>query len=190
MTTIRAFIAVEIDQPHKQKLSDLITHFKKSDADIKWVTENQMHLTLKFLGNIEQEKTQEISDILKGIADSSNSFDIQFSGIGAFPNLKRPRIVWIGIEKGSELLKLLNSKIEYGLEKIGFEKEKREYKTHLTLGRVKSLKNIKELTSLIDKTTLGFQDKIKIDKLTLFQSTLTPKGAVYAPLAEHIFRAE
>lgn len=188
MTSIRAFIAVEIDSPHKQKLSKLISELKKSNAYIKWITEAQMHLTLKFLGNIEGNKVQEISNVLKSIADNFNIFGIQLSKIGSFPNMNKPRVIWIGIDKGADELKLLNSRIETELEKLGFEKEKREYKTHLTLGRVKSLKNIPELTNLINGTCFQSQDEIKIDKLILFQSTLTPKGAIYTALAEHLLQ--
>ena len=184
---IRAFIAVEIDAPHKEKLSALISYLKKSNASVKWVTENQMHLTLKFLGNIGQENVQKISGVLKATAGDFSTFNILFSKIGAFPNYERPRIIWLGIEKGKESLKLLNNKVECELEKIGFSKEKREYKAHLTLGRVKSLKNIPGLSRLINEADLQFQDEIKIDKLILFQSTLTPKGAIYTPLTQQSF---
>jgi len=143
-----------------------------------------MHLTLKFLGNIEQENVQKISDVLKTIAAVFSAFNIQFSQIGAFPNHERPRVIWLGIEKGSEALRLLNNKIECELEKIGFQKEKREYKSHLTLGRVKSLKNISGLSRLINEAEFQFQDEIKIDRLILFQSTLTSKGALYTPLTQ------
>jgi len=185
MTTIRGFIAVEIDQVNKQKISALITQLKKSDTHIKWATEGQMHLTLKFLGDIKESDVEKISNSLKSIADNSNAFSIHFSKIGAFPNMQRPRVIWLGIDKGAEELKLLNSKIENDLEKLGFVKEKREYSAHLTLGRVKSLKNIDKLTKIISEITLDLNDEIKINKLTLFQSTLTPKGAIYSPLSEY-----
>ena len=181
---IRAFIAVEIDSPNKQKLSELIALFKKTDTDVKWVNENQMHLTLKFLGNIEEIKVQEVSRALESIIKDFKKFTISFSKIGAFPNINKPRVVWVAIDEGKGTLKLLADKIESRLEKIGFEKEKREFKAHLTLGRVKSLKNISQLTEVIQKTGFQSQDKIKISALILFQSTLAPKGAIYAPLAE------
>lgn len=181
---IRAFIAVEIDSPNKQKLSELIGLFKKTDTDVKWVKENQMHLTLKFLGNIEETKTQEVSRELESITNESKKFTISLSKIGAFPNINKPRIIWIDIDEGKDTLKLLADKIESRLEKIGFAKEKREFKTHLTLGRIKSLKNISQLTEVIQKTDSQSQDKIKISSLILFQSTLTSKGAIYMPLAE------
>ncbi len=180
--SIRAFIAVEIDKTNKQRLSKLISDLKKSNTDIKWVSEHQMHLTLKFLGNIEQDRVQVISDALKSIADNFKGFDIRLSKIGAFPNLRRPRVIWLDIDKGAEELKSLSSKIEIELEKIGFKKEKREFKSHLTLGRVRSLKNIENLEKIINKTDFQPLNEIKIDKLVLFQSTLTPKGATYTQL--------
>lgn len=181
---IRAFIALEIDQLHKQKLTELISCLKKSNADVKWVNENQMHFTLKFLGNIEKDMVHKISNILKSIVNDFKTFTIQFSKIGVFPNMRRPRVVWIGIAKGSDSLRLLNDKIETHLEGLGFQREKREYKAHLTLGRVRSSKNIGDLTKLIEEVDFESQDDIKIDKLILFQSTLTPKGAIYTPLLE------
>jgi 2'-5' RNA ligase len=179
---IRAFIAAEIDPLNKEKVSSLISYLKKSNTDVKWVNENQMHLTLKFLGNVEENKIQQIFNVLKPIADNFNQFSITFSKIGVFPNMHQPRVVWVGIEKGTDELKNLSTKIEDNLEILGFPKEKRSYKAHLTLGRVRSLKNISDLTKLISEISFRSENEIKIDKLTLFQSTLTPKGAIYAPL--------
>ena len=181
---IRTFLAVEIDSPNKQKLSELIALLKKTNTDVKWINENQMHLTLKFLGNTEKTKTQEIPRVLEPITKDFREFTISLSKIGAFPNINKPRVIWIGIDEGKVTLKLLADKIESELEKIGFAKEKREFKSHLTLGRVRSIKNMPRLTDLIQKTDFQSQDKIKISALILFHSTLTPKGAIYAPLTK------
>ncbi|MFC1666716.1 RNA 2',3'-cyclic phosphodiesterase [Candidatus Omnitrophota bacterium] len=181
MNTIRAFIAVEIDPPNKQKLSELISKLKRSNADIKWATENQMHLTLKFLGNIQENKIRDISLVLKSITDNVSEFYIRLSAIGTFPNMKRPRVIWMGIDN-SRPLKALSNKIETELEKIGTQRENREYKAHFTLGRVRTSKNIPGLMKLLNEVDFCSQDEIKIDKIILFQSTLTPKGAIYTPL--------
>ena len=181
---IRAFIAVEIDQQNKEALSQLISNLKKSNADIRWINQDQMHLTLKFLGNTEENKIPQISKILERIAADFKGFYIQLSKIDAFPNIRRPRVIWIGIDKGKQTLKDLSCKIESELEGIGFQKEKRGYKAHLTLGRVRSLKNISQLTRSIDEASFQSPGEIKIYKLTLFQSTLTPKGAIYKILSE------
>lgn len=190
---IRAFIAVEIDQPNKQKLLELISELKKTNTDIKWVNENQMHLTLKFLGNIEEGQVEQISGALKTTADNFNAFNISLTKVGAFPNLRRPRVIWIDIDKGAGELKSLSTKIETELEKLGFApstslgtgKEKREFKAHLTLGRVRSLKNIENLEKIISEVNFQAGNEIRIDKIVLFQSTLTPKGAIYTPLSKH-----
>jgi len=182
MPAIRAFIAVEINNQAKQKISKLISVLKKSDIDAKWVTEDQMHLTLKFLGNVNKDKIQEISDAISVISNNFKSFAVSFSEIGAFPNTSHPRVIWLGIDKGAESLKMLNDEIEASLERLGFAKESREYKSHLTLARIRSSKNISNLIKLIRETHCDIGDEILIHKLTLFQSILNPKGAVYSVL--------
>jgi 2'-5' RNA ligase len=180
MATIRAFIAVEIDSQTGQKISELISILKKSNADVKWITDGQMHLTLKFLGNIDKDKVRGISEAISDISDNFNSFKIAFSKIGAFPSLNHPAVIWLGIDKGAESLKTLNEKIETALEKLGFEREKREFKPHLTLGRVRSDKNMPGFTKLLKETAFYLANDIQINKLTLFQSDLSPKGAIHS----------
>ncbi len=189
MPTIRSFIAVEIDKINKQKISELIAQLKESNADVKWVSEDQMHLTLKFLGNTEQDKIQKVACILKSIADDFSAFSIKFSNIGAFPNTSRPRVIWMGIKDGSEILESFNNRIEAGLVKLGFEQESRQYKAHLTLGRVRSLKNIPQLVKSIKEIERNYQyNNIRIDRIILFQTTLTPKGAIYTSLAQFMLK--
>ncbi|MDP2921540.1 MAG: RNA 2',3'-cyclic phosphodiesterase [Candidatus Omnitrophota bacterium] len=182
MPHIRAFIAVEIDQPSRQKISSLISGLKKSNADVKWITEDQMHLTLKFLGNIDEGKIHEISSALSSISHDFKPFEITLSDIGAFPNLDHPRVIWIEIEKGADLLKTLAGKIDSRLEKLGFQKETREFKAHLTLGRVRTSKNMPQLVKIINETQFAPETGVKINELILFQSTLTPKGTIYTKL--------
>jgi len=183
MSTVRAFIAVEINQPNRQKISELIYLLKESNADVKWITENQMHLTLKFLGNIDKARVPEISNALRSISHNFKSFIISLSNIGAFPSVNHPRVIWLGIDKGADLLKTLAEKIDSELEKLGFQKETREFKAHLTLGRVKTSKNMPNLTKLLKETAFSSESDIAITELILFQSTLTPKGAVYTRLS-------
>ncbi len=189
MNTIRAFIAVEIDESNKQKICGLISGLKKSEADAKWITEDQMHLTLKFLGNTDKSEIQKISDALSDIADNFNSFKINFSEIGAFPNMNRPAVIWLGIDKGAGILKMLNEKIETALEKIRFRQENREFKPHLTLARIRSPKNTPNLIKLIKETSFNSGDNdSRINKLTLFQSALNPKGAVHTIILQKYLR--
>ena len=184
MPTIRTFIAIEIDPETRQKISKLISVLKKSEADVKWAAEGQMHITLKFLGNIDKDKIQGISDAISVISNNSKSFTIRFSAIGAFPDISHPRVIWLGIDKGAEYLKMLNDKIEADLEKLGFAKESRKFEPHFTLGRIRSSKNISNLKKLIEEISCDTGKEIPVNKLILFQSNLNPKGAVYSALLE------
>jgi RNA 2',3'-cyclic 3'-phosphodiesterase len=182
MNSIRAFIAVEIDSASKQKISGLINDLKQTNADVRWASENQMHLTLKFLGNIEQGKISLISAAIKTITGHIREFDLSFSGIGAFPAINRPRLIWAGIDKGSNELRMIAGLIEKEMGILGFDKEGRDYKAHLTLGRVGSQKKIKDLTKKMAELEFKFDPDTKVNKLVLFQSTLTPKGTIHTPL--------
>jgi len=184
MPMLRAFIAIEINDQIKQKISKLISILKKSDTDAKWADEGQMHLTLKFLGNINKDKLLEISDAMSFISNNFKPFAVSFSKIGAFPDTNHPRVIWLGVDKGSENLKILNDKIEATLEKLGFVKESRKFEPHLTLARIRSPKNISNLIKLIRETSYDIGNEAPINKLTLFQSSLDPKGAVYSVLLE------
>ncbi|MFA5389090.1 MAG: RNA 2',3'-cyclic phosphodiesterase [Candidatus Omnitrophota bacterium] len=190
MPDIRAFIALEIDEQTKQKILHLLDTLKKSGADAKWLTENQLHLTLKFLGNIEDNMTQKISGVLSDISGSARPFAINFSETGAFPDLEHPRVICLGIGKGAEHLEALNREIENSLEELGFKKEERPFKPHLTLGRVRSLKNLPNLIKTIKGKEKDLEpiDNVKIDKLTLFKSRLDPEGAVYIPITRNALR--
>lgn len=182
---MRAFIAVEIDEQLKQKISKLISNLKKSGADAKWITENQMHITLKFLGNISKDKIGEISDALSIVSSDFKSFKITFSKIGAFPNLDHPRIIWLGIDdNGAESLKMLNKNLENTLKKSGFREEDHSFQPHLTLARIKSGRNISGLVKLIKETDFASGNYTQINKLTLFQSTLNPGGTIYTVISE------
>jgi len=184
MGTIRAFIAVEIDDQTKEKISELITWLKKSNADAKWITHDQMHLTLKFLGNIDEDKIRDISGALSLISGNFKSFTISLSKIGAFPNLNRPRVIWLGIDRGADSLKSLADKIENDLEKLGFTRQIREFQPHLTLARIRSAKNIRGLVKLAGQTAFTPGKDIKINKLILFQSDLNPKGSIHTVILE------
>lgn len=183
MPYIRAFIAAEIDLANKHKISELISLLKKSNADVKWVNEEQMHITLKFLGNIEQDKIREISGTLSNITNNLPGFAINLSKIGAFPDMNRPRVIWIGIDKGAESLEILAEKIENVLKEIGTDKESHDFKAHLTLGRVRSPKNMSNLATLLGQTDFHAEEDIYIDEIVLFQSTLSPKGTTHTKLS-------
>ncbi|MFX1506249.1 MAG: RNA 2',3'-cyclic phosphodiesterase [Promethearchaeota archaeon] len=178
---VRSFICVEINKSEVvSRIEELISKIKFDG--VRPVKPNQVHLTLKFLGEVPDTQIGRIKQAIQTI--DFPSFDITLEGMGCFPNLNYIRVVWIGIKEGSENLKQLAGLVEEKLNPIGFPKEKRRFSPHLTLSRIKKLRNSdkKQLTTIIQNSkTLPIGDQM-IDELILKKSTLTPKGAIYENL--------
>jgi 2'-5' RNA ligase len=181
---MRTFIAIDLDPEIKKALSLLVNELDTGHRNIKWIKPQGMHLTLKFLGEINTDKVPEIENILRAISKKYDSFSLKFKGTGSFPpGMKNPRVLWIGIEE-QEILTALQAQLEAELEKLGFPRERRKFHAHLTLGRVKSLFNIKETLSLLEKYRDKNFGEMKADKISFIQSTLKPTGAEYSILSE------
>ncbi len=181
---MRTFIAIDLDPEIKKALSVLIHELDKGHKNIRWVRQQGMHLTLKFLGEIDRDKVPEIEDVLKTTANKHASFSLKFKGTGSFPpGMTKPRVLWVGI-KEEETLMNLQTELEGELEKLGFPKERRKFHAHLTLGRVKNLINIKETLSLLEKYKDRDFGEMDVNKISFFQSTLKPTGAEYSILSE------
>lgn len=180
--SIRIFIAVELKERTHSELSLLQSALKKSEADVKWVDPQIIHLTLKFLGYIDDKKIKDVQNILNDVAKNFKPFVLSLKEIGAFPRLDYPRIIWVGVDEGKDEASQLTKELENKLEKIGIPKEDREFHPHITLGRVKSPKNKDRLKSIIETTKFELSSKIDVDHLTLFKSQLTPQGPIYTPL--------
>lgn len=180
--SIRTFIAIELNQETHSELSSLQSALKKSDADVKWVTPEIIHLTLKFLGYIDGEKINEVQKILSEVVKNFKPFALSLKEIGAFPKLDYPRVIWAGVDEGKDEAKLIAKELEDKLEKIGIPKEDREFHPHITLGRVKSPKNKDKLKNIIETTRFEPKSKVNVDHLTLFKSQLATQGPIYTPL--------
>jgi 2'-5' RNA ligase len=181
---MRTFIAIDLDPEIKKTLSLLVDELDEGHRNIRWVKHQGMHLTLKFLGEIGREKVPEIENILRTISKRYGTFSLKFKGTGSFPpGMKNPRVLWVGIEE-QETLAALQSQLEGELEKLGFPRERRKFHAHLTLGRVKSLSNIKETLSLLEKYRDRNFGEMKADKISFIQSILKPTGAEYNVLSE------
>lgn len=180
--SIRTFIAIELNKETHSELSLLQAALKKSDADVKWAEPELIHLTLKFLGYIGDAKVKEVQKILSEVIKNLKPFVLSLKGIGAFPKLDYPRVIWVGVDEGKDEASQLARDLEDKLEKIGILKEDREFHPHITLGRVKSPKNKDRLKSIIETTKFEPSSKIAVDHLTLFKSQLTPQGPIYTPL--------
>ena len=179
---VRSFICVEINKFEVvSQIEELILRIKFDG--VRPVKSNQLHLTLKFLGEVTDAQIGSVKQAIQAI--EFPSFAISLEGMGCFPNLNYIRVVWAGIKEGSENLKQLAELVEGKLNPIGFPKEKRRFSPHLTLARVKKLRNSsdkKQLTAIIQNSkTIPIGDQV-IEELILKKSTLTPKGAFYENL--------
>jgi len=184
---MRTFIAIELPKEIKDSLSKIQEQLKKSGADVKWVLPQNIHLTLKFLGEIDDIKLSKISEILEDTAKGKNPFQIRISSIGAFPKMNFPRVIWIGIDKGDQETKEIGDRLEEKIAKIGIPREDRPFSSHITIGRTRSTLNRDKLVGDLEDLASNFGGRnfeFTVTKITLFKSTLTPKGPVYEILKE------
>jgi 2'-5' RNA ligase len=175
----RLFVAVGLPDSLIAELDQLQRDLKPFARDAKWVKASGIHLTLKFLGYVEQEKIPTISDALLSIAKEFSAASVRSKGCGFFPNARRPNVLWVGVESN---LQPLQQAIEEEMSKFGFEKEKRAFSPHLTLARFKDPKGLLPLAKEAEK----FSDKIfgefTANGFTLYESILRPQGAEYHSL--------
>lgn len=168
---MRAFIAMNITEDVRDELCKLQSALKRSNADVKWVGIENMHITLKFLGDISDEKIETTKQILDSIGEKTNPFIIRLSDIGCFPSMNSPRVIWVGVKEGADKLKA-----------IADELESAQFHPHMTIGRVRSSRNKEMLVKFVQGTKFSSTYSINMDRLILFQSTLTPKGPIYTPI--------
>ena len=179
---IRTFIAIEIPETIQKKIGELQNSLKAFGARISWTRPANIHLTLKFLGDTDTARIDEIAARLQLAVASSPKFKITVTGTGAFPNFKRPRVIWIGAESEGDQLQTLAAQIDDCIKNFGFEKEKRHYSAHLTLGRVKDVSAIEPLMTKL-KSYENFQAGSFVAKnLHLIKSELHPAGSIYSRL--------
>lgn len=186
MALIRAFIAVELPQEVKKELAELETQLKKnSPSVVRWVDPNNIHITLKFLGEIPQESIDELMLAMEEGAKWVKAFNLEVSGVGAFPNMDRAQVVWVGVRGDLAQISQLQKKIEANTEQLGFPRESRGFTPHLTVGRVRSEASFNErqrLGKLLVETRFTAKNKIMVNAVNLMRSQLTSNGAIYTCL--------
>ena len=181
MPKFRGFIAIDIDS--FPKLVQFENEIRNLGANVKLVEPENIHITLKFLGDTNEEYADRIDEIMKDAVKNSNPFEIKLKGAGVFPNQNYIKVMWIGIENGEQIGKIA-SKIDEKISELGFEKERRRFSAHLTIARVKSAKNKEKLLELIEKYRDIEFGSLKVDTIKLKKSELTPKGPIYTMLKE------
>lgn len=186
MEQIRTFIATEFSEEVRAGLERLQAELKRGSQGVKWVRPEGVHLTLKFLGNVPADRIEEIAQAVREACVGCSPFQISFAGLGCFPNLRRPRVVWVGVEGETETLARLQRAIEENLAALGFPREKRGFSPHLTLGRVRREVGSGErrrLGQLIGSTATDQLGGMMVEAINVMRSDLKPTGAVYTQLA-------
>jgi RNA 2',3'-cyclic 3'-phosphodiesterase len=185
--SVRAFIAIPLPFSVIQTAGSIQDGFRAKGLRLKWVRPENIHLTLKFLGEIELEKLADITAVLHEVGKDFSSFSLSARGVGVFPNVQAARVIWMGLTGELYVLEKICEKIEKGLIPLGFIPEKRAFKGHLTLGRMSDRVPAALLQEAITALSEIETGSFRADRIELIQSNLQPNGPVYKQLAEVFF---
>jgi len=180
---IRTFIAIDLPEAVKKDLETLQRSLMASTKGIRWVDPKGVHLTLKFLGDVELKRISKIESVIANVSTQHKPFKLIPQGCGVFPSWKAIRVVWIGLKGDLEPLKILYTTLEENLEKLGFPKEERRFTPHLTIGRAKNISRDEKLAQALSKFATFKSSPFTVEEIVLFKSTLTPSGAIYQKLS-------
>jgi 2'-5' RNA ligase len=188
MDSIRAFIAIDLPEDIRRELRRLTDRLEAAmnGVPVRWVRPEAIHLTLRFLGDTGLELVSELERDLEGIGRGNQAFSIIVGGLGCFPNLRRPRVLWVGVQEESGTLKHLQQGVENMCRRLGFSPEKRGFSPHLTLGRVRQggeSRVAEAFGRFIESEHVAALGQATVEEIVLFQSELKPDGAVYRRLA-------
>ncbi len=181
---LRVFIAVDIDDPLiLSRLERIKEAIIATGVPMKPVETNNIHITLRFIGEIPRWRVEEIKEhVFSNL--QGEPFDITFKGIGAFPSISRPRVVWVGVSRGAEILKKYRDIIEDRLGELGFPRERQRFTPHATLARIKGSKNIRNLIKILQEYSDYEVGSMKVKTIRLKKSILTRSGPIYETLWE------
>ncbi|MCR4428442.1 MAG: RNA 2',3'-cyclic phosphodiesterase [Caldiserica bacterium] len=177
---MRVFVALPIPEEVKQTIGVFMGKLRSSGADVKWVERENLHFTLRFLGELEEGDLPRVEDSIKTLS-GFKSFQAKTGPFGVFPSLSSPRVFWIGLEKGKEEMEEISRALNLAFKERGFPQEDKPFQAHLTIGRARSPKNIPALKQLLE-TLSPPQVEFSVAEVSLFQSTLTPRGPIYRKL--------
>jgi len=186
MPNIRSFVAVELDPSVRRALGECIARLEAEEGGelVRWVSPQSIHLTLRFLGDIDAEQVPALSRALDRVVASRARFDLALGDLGCFPNPQRARVFWVGVQDSRGRLRALVESLEDALARLGFERETRPYKAHLTLGRVRRNASRSQVAALASESVLDLTRglALPVRGVSLIQSDLTPSGAIYSRL--------
>jgi 2'-5' RNA ligase len=181
---LRLFVAVELAPAVRRRLAEIEKELLASGADVKWVPETNFHITLKFLGGVDADRVDAVSKAVESAAKDLPAFDAVLSGVGAFPNARRPNVVWVGIVSGGDEMKALAARVDSALEKLRFAREQRPFSGHVTIGRSRTPRNAEQLRELIEKLHDAEAGSFRVESVSIMKSELKPTGPIYSRIAE------
>jgi RNA 2',3'-cyclic 3'-phosphodiesterase len=187
---VRTFIAVEIPAEVKSRAEQLIARLRVAPAKVKWVAPKHMHWTLKFLGDVDIREVPKICQAVQRAVSPLAPFDIEARGAGAFPGVERPRTIWVGVGEGSEAMVQLHDAIERELVPLGYRKENRRFRPHLTIGRVRQSPEVDELATLIEHNADFESGLSTVYEVVVFASELGRDGPTYEMLGHAELRGQ
>jgi 2'-5' RNA ligase len=190
MSTIRTFTAVELDEAVRQRSVGLIEQLSRVPAKIKWVEPENLHLTLVFLGDVEDHRVPAVCQSVETAVAGYEPFTIELCGVGAFPNSGRPRNLWLGVGQGGAEVSALHSSVEAAVAKLGFRPEHRRFTPHLTLGRVREAHREPSLTEAIHRLADYSAGTQIVSGVVVFSSRLNTDGPTYEVLSRATFGNE
>ena len=186
MDLIRCFVAIEIPDELKSKIDDYVFSLKQFAPKIKWIKAKSLHITLKFLSEIPQNLLQQVQNELSTVSNIVNPFEMSIRGAGFFPNQNKPRIVWLGLQNdNNNSIFKLHEWIDIKLEPLGFEREKRRFSPHLTMGRIKFQDNYHDLSEYINQNEFH-SSAFNVSQIVLMKSVLRPAGAEYSQIKTYL----
>ena len=179
---IRTFICIELPDSIKQKMELLQNQLRGVDAQVSWVKPSNVHLTLKFLGGVPSLKIDAVSQASKRASRDTAAFELEVAGAGCFPSPRSPRVLWVGLADVPEPLVNMYKNLEDELTSLGFQREKRRFAPHLTIGRLRSPRNGAELAQKL--IAAGFEsEKFVAHQIIVMRSQLKPTGSIYTPIS-------
>lgn len=183
---VRGFLAIKLAPETDLEIQKAVSRWAYLGKGVKWVKPDNVHLTLKFLGNLTENQVARVSETLRIICAGTAPFKLELGSPGVFPNLRSPKILWLGLRGQLDCLEKFRNHVEKTLAKQGFEPNSRPFIPHITIGRIKGRPPSKERFARFLKSEMAGHVSI-VDRLYFYQSRLTPAGPVYIPLSIHSF---
>jgi 2'-5' RNA ligase len=185
---IRLFIAWPLSPEVEQELGRIEFLLKQKGGRVSWVAPKNIHLTARFLGDTDEKLVVNLKDLIDSVAEKPHAVSLTIDKLGAFPDMKRPRVIWAGLSGDTSPLQATADLIERAVCELGYTPEPKKFRPHLTLGRVKDPRGVEALMMAVQQFRPS-PTSVVLDRLVLFRSTLTPQGSIYERLHERVVGA-